>query len=263
LISSQLPNFQEALEFRSTSGIPIYLTSFQFWVFNIVSLLCDSVIIAIAVGIVSYFMKEIKVYLALLFGLLSRYLILNCLLLYFSGRLSLPDLTKKLDFGLCVLLTLGVLLTVCFSYLGLNYGKHAEYFDAKDKELYYLYGIPKKIWYLLFISYIPVIQFLSRLTIVQIYDFTQKITNMSFWKDTFSLSNFFSEDSARGITGLFGHIVVICFAWAIVIALFYFGLNAIRNKYTKHRWLKISCVFVLFPSTVTIIPIIRNRTWFF
>ena len=101
LISSQLPDFQEALELRSTSGIPIYLTTFQLWTFNIVSLLCDSIIVAISVGIVGYYIKEMKVYLALLFGLLSRYLILIGLLLYSSGRLSslLAEVTKRLDLG--------------------------------------------------------------------------------------------------------------------------------------------------------------------
>lgn len=55
LISSQLPDFQEALELRTASGIPIYLTTFQLWTFNIVSLLCDSIIVAISVGIVGYY----------------------------------------------------------------------------------------------------------------------------------------------------------------------------------------------------------------
>ena len=33
LISHELSGFQEALELRSTSGIPIYLTAFQQWTF--------------------------------------------------------------------------------------------------------------------------------------------------------------------------------------------------------------------------------------
>jgi hypothetical protein len=108
-----------------------------------------------------------------------------------------------------------------------------------------------------------VAKFLSKLTIVQIYDVTDKLTNINFWKDTFSLSNIFSEDSARGITGLVGHIMIICLAWAIAIALFSFGLSAIRNKEANHRWVKISFSFFLVPSIILIVPIIRNRTWFF
>lgn len=266
LISSQLPDFQEALELRTTSGMPIYLTAFQLWTFDIISLLCDSIIIAIAVGLVSYYIKEIKIYLALLFGLLSRYIILLGFLLYSSEKLStsfFADFTKYLDFRLYILISLQILFTLYFSYLGFNYGKRTDYFDPKDKDLYYFCGLPKKIWLLLFISFTPVAKFLSKLTIVQIYEVTKKITSMNFWKDTFSLGNIFSEDSARGISGLLGNFIVIFFVWAIAIALFSFGLNAIRNKDAKLRWLKICSIFVLLPSMIVIIPIIRNRTWFF
>jgi len=266
LISSQLPAFQEALELRTTSGVPIYLTAFQLWTFSIISLLCDSIIVAIAVGLVCYYMKELKIYLALLFGLLSKYVILLGFLLYSSQKLStsfFADFTKHLDLRLYILISLQLPFTLYFSYLGFNYGRRTDYVDPKDKDLYYFCGIPKKIWLLLLISFTSVAKFLSKLTIVQIYDVTDKITSMHFWKDTFSFSNFFSEDSARGLTGLMGHIMVICFAWAIAIALFSFGLNAIRNKDSKHRWLKISSIFILVPGIIVIIPIIRNRTWFF
>lgn len=264
-ISSQLPKFQEALQFRSASGIPIYLTTFQLWSFNIVSLLCDSIIIAISVGIVGYYIKEMKVYLALLFGLLLRYLMLIGTLLYYAARFSslLNEIPKRLDSGLYILISLQVLSTLYFSYLGLNYGKRTNYFNTKDKDLFYFLGIRKKIWLLLFISYTPVVRFLSKLTIVQIYHFTNKITSMKFWKDTFSLSNILSEDSASGFTELVGHIMVIFIVWALAIALFSFGVNAIRNKDARYRWIRISSIFILIPCIISIIPIIRNRTWFF
>jgi len=266
LISSQLTDFQEALEFRTTSGIPIYLTAFQQWTFDVISLLCDSIIVAISVGLVCYFIKELKIFMALLFGLLSRYIIPIGFLLYSSQKIPtslFADFSKHLDLRLYILISLQLLLTLYFSYLGFTYGRSTDYFDPKDKALYYLYGLPKKIWLLLFISFVPVAKFLSKLTIVQIYDATDKITSMNFWKDTFSFSNIFSEDSARGITGLLGHIIAIGFAWAIAIALFSFGLNAIRNKESKYRWLKIGVVFLLVPVIIVIIPLIRNRTWFF
>jgi hypothetical protein len=266
LISSQLPDFQEALELRTTSGIPIYLTAFQQWTFDIISLLYDSVIVAISVGLICYFIKELKIYLALLFGFLSRYIVLLGFLLYSSQKLStsfFSDFTKHFDLRLYILISLQLLLTLYFSYLGFNYGRRTDYFDSKDKDLYYFCGLPKKIWLLLLISFTPVAKFLSKLTIVQIYDVTDKITNINFWKDTFSFSNIFSEDSARGLTGMLGHIMAICFAWAIAITLFSLGVNAIRDKESKHRWLKISSIFILVPGTIVIIPIIRNRTWFF
>lgn len=270
IISSQLPDFQEALELRSTSGIPIYLTTFQLWTFDILSLLFDSIIIAISVGLVSYYIKYIQIYTALLFGLLLRYIIPLGMILYSSvyssGNTTVSlfnNFIKSLDFRQSILLSLQIPLTLYFSYLGYNYGKRTDYFDPKDKELYCFYGIPKKIWLLLFISMTPVAKFLSKLTIVQIYEVTKKISSMSYWKDTFSLRNIFSEDSAIGIGGLFGHVILIFIVWTIAITLFFFGLNAIRNKDAKLRWLKILSIFVLIPSMIIAIELLRNRTWFF
>jgi hypothetical protein len=85
--------------------------------------------------------------------------------------------------------------------MGSIYGERADYIDPMDRDLCYLCGVPKKIWLLLIVAFNPVLRFLSKLTIVQIYDATDKITSMRFWKDTFSLSNLLSDDSARGVLG--------------------------------------------------------------
>src|SRR5437016_4958336 len=108
-----------------------------------------------------------KVYSALLFGLLSRYIVPIGLLLYSGERISslFEEVTKGLNSGLYMLITLQVLSTLYFSYLGLNFGKRTDYVDTKDKDLYYFCGIPKKVWLLLFISYTPVAKFLSKLTV--------------------------------------------------------------------------------------------------
>jgi hypothetical protein len=154
-------------------------------------------------------------------------------------------------------------LTLVFSYIGAIYGQQAKYLDPRDEDLWYLGGVPKKIWFLLLIASQPIAKFLSELTIVQIYTVTNKITSMAFWKDTFSFSNVFSDDSARGVTGLLGHAIVIVFAWGLAVALFSFGLHAIRAKEIKYRWLRICAVFVFLPVVIIIVPILRNRTWFF
>lgn len=270
IISGHLPQFQETLELRSTSGIPIYLTSFQMWVYDIISLLFDLIIIAITVGLVSYYFKDINIYIALLFGIFSKYIYLLGILLYSSihngDNINISFLTvyiKSLDFRQSILLSLQIPLTLYFSYLGYNYGKRSDYFDPKDKELYYFYGLPKKIWLLLFISMTPVAKFLSKLTIVQIYEVTKKISGINYWKDTFSLRNIFSEDSAMGIGGLLGHIILIFITWTIAVTLFFIGLNAIKNKDAKLRWLIISSIFILIPSMIITIELLRNRTWFF
>ena len=241
LISHELSDFQEALELRSTSGIPIYLTTFQQWTFDIVSLFCDALIVAIGVGLLYYFIKGLPTYVGLLFGLLSRYAIpLGVLFVawlkspasFFGGAFG-----ESADLRLYIILSVQFLLTLVFSYIGAVYGQQGEYLDPRDQDLWYLGGVPKKIWVLLLIAFLPVSQFLSKLTIVQIYTATKKITSMAFWKDAFSLSNLFSDDSAGAVTGLLGHAIVIVFAWGVAVALFLFGLDAIRNKESKRRWL--------------------------
>ena len=219
--------------------MPIYLTGFQQWTFDGVSLICDGLLVSIGVGLLFYFVRGLPTYVGLLFGLLSRYALILGLLLYAFVRepTFFRDFTKLHDLRVEILLLLQFLSTLCFSYMGAVYGKAAEYFDTQDRDLYYLGGVPKKIWILLLIACRPVVIFLSRLTIVQIYAVTEKVRSMKFWKDTFSLSNLFSDDSARGVTGLVGHLIGICLAWGIAATLFSFGLNAIRDKQVKHRWL--------------------------
>jgi len=266
LISTQFSDFEDALEFHSRSGIPIHLTAFQQCTAFVVELFYDALIIAVAVSLLYYFLKGLPTYVGLLFGLLSRYLgflgalLVSCL---HSPMSFFRDSTDGLDWPAGIFLSLEFLLTLIFSYIGAIYGQRARYFDPRDRDLCYLGGVPKKIWFLLLITFWPVAQFLSKLTIVQIYDATGKITSMAFWKDTFSLSNLLSEDSARGVTGLLGDIIGIMFAWGLAVALFSFGLHAIRNKEVQHRWLRICAVFVFLPAVIIIVPVLRNRTWFF
>ncbi len=190
LISHELPDFQEALELRSTSGIPICLTAFQQWTFDIVSLLCDALIVSIGVSLLYYFIKGLPTYVGLLFGLLSRYAALGLVLLIYPvvkrsfGSLAPPsflgEFAKHLDLRLYILLCLQFVLTLCFSYMGSIYGERADYIDPMDRDLCYLCGVPKKIWFvLLIVAFNPVLRFLSKLTIVQIYDVTDKITSMT------------------------------------------------------------------------------------
>ena len=268
LISSQLSDFQEALEHRASSGIPIYLSTVQIWTFDITSLLFDALIIAIAVGLVGYYIKDINIYIVLLFGLFLRYSTLLFLIpiMYIKGRFQpndFSDFFNFLDLRQCILLTLQIPITMVFSYLGYNIGKYSTYLDSGDKDNFYLYGLPKKIWVLIIISFIPVAKFLSKLTIINIYGLTNKITSIKYWKDTISIRNLLSDDSVSGISGLLGHFLIIIIAWLIAISIYSFGINSLRNKNVKLRYLRIILVFIIFPISFSAIEIIRNKTWFF
>jgi len=242
------------------------LTAFQQWTFDIVSLFCDALIVSIGVGLLYYFIKGLPTYVGILFGLLSRYAILLGLTFVWWLKSPTPffgELAKNFDLRLYIFFSLQFILTLCFSYIGSIYGERAGYFNAMDRDFCYLCGVPKKIWILLLIAIRPVVEYLSKLTIVQIYTVTKKITSMAFWKDTFSLSNLLDDDTVRGLTGLVGCVILIVLAWGLGAALFSFGLNAIRNKEVKYRWLRIVAAFVFLPAVIIIVPILRNRTWFF
>jgi hypothetical protein len=242
----------------------VFLTAFQHWTFDIVSLLCDALVVAIGVSLLYYFVKGLPTYVGLLFGLVSRYAIPLAVLfvVWLKSPASFFD-GSSADLRLYIILSLQLIATLVGSYIGAIYGQQAEYLDPRDQDLWYLDGVSKKSWLLLLVAFQPVAQFLSKLTIVQIYSVTDDITSRAFWKDTFSFSNLFSGDSARGVTGLLGHAIVIFFAWSLAGVFFSVGLDAIRNKESKHRWLRICGVFVLLPVVIIIVPILRNRTWFF
>ncbi|MGB2985075.1 MAG: hypothetical protein WBE26_04255, partial [Phycisphaerae bacterium] len=52
---------------------PMYLSTFQYWFFNIVSILFDSICIAIATGIFAYHYRELKTRHYVAFALFIRY----------------------------------------------------------------------------------------------------------------------------------------------------------------------------------------------
>lgn len=264
LFGENLQNFRETLIFRTTSGIPIYLNFIQIWIYNIVSLLFDSIFVAIAVGILGYYIKNLKLYTALLYGILVRYGVFIVWIFVYGISINADFITQfrqAANIQVYIILTLQLLATLYFSYLGFKIGKNSLFLDKKDEELSYFYGIPKKIWALLIIAYNPVVNFLSGLTIILIYETTNKITSSDFWVN--ALHNIFNTDYNDGIINLFLLLFSIPAAWTLTVYLFKYGLDAIKDKEIQYRRLKISFVFILIPILIFIIPLFRNETWFF
>ncbi|MCX5792446.1 MAG: hypothetical protein NTY45_09605 [Elusimicrobia bacterium] len=270
LFSRAIPEFQESLIYRTTNGVPIYLTLTQFWVFNLISLLFDSLVITCSVGILGYYLRELRVFWGVLFGfLLIYYRVIESLLLVAARIIKGQTFAEANPFVLGInsgewtLIILQILLTFSASYFSFNFAKKTTYFNSKDQELFYFSGISKKIWVLLIIACNPVAQFLSRLTISNSYAAMNIVAKNTFWKDTFLASDSLQQQNGAGMIGLLAYSGFIFFAWAISVALFSCGIKAMRDNRTNYRWLKISIVFILIPASIVFGAIFRNRTWFF
>lgn len=247
ILNTHLPDFEEALQYRTVSGDPILLSSVQYWVFNIIPLIIDSLVLAVAVGLLGYYFKEIKTSLALLFGFVVHYhlAILVVPTLFFGGNLSgFGDVVRETGTLFFVFAAFKLILTILFSYLGLSFGRRSDFLTAEDEDLFYFYGIRKRVWVLILFLYNPVAEFLSRLTIVQIFRATERIHLWDF-----------------GQSG--GALLTIVIAGGMSFALFYYGIETIRERDSGFRWLKLGSVFGLVPAIVLAMPLIRNETWFF
>ena len=270
LFSHVMPEFQETLRDRTTSGIPIYLTLTQLWIFNLISMLFDSLVIACSVGILGYYLRELRAFWGVVFGfLLIYYRAIESLFLVAVRIIRGQTFAEANPFvlginsGEWVLIILQILLTFSAAYFSFNSAKKTTYFNSKDQELFYFLGIPKKIWVLLIIACNPVVQFLSRLTISNSYAAMNIVANNTFWRDTFTVPNPLQQQTGVGMIGLLAHFGFIFFAWAISVALFSYGIKVTRDNRTSYRWLKISIIFILIPASILFGAIIRNRTWFF
>lgn len=243
---------------------PVFLGSFQLWIFSIIGIVIDAFIVAVVVGIFTYFFRSFKAYVYILFGMLIRYFaVITRIIIYTPSLTELRNMfLKEGSFPVYFLLLLQFSSVIIASYIGYQYAKKIEFFDKKDEDLYYLYGISKKVWFLVIISFNPVIRFLTKFSIVHIYRFTNIISSREFWENPF-LNILTKGILAGGFIALIYHLFLLFLVWIIAGAIFFYGLNVIRSKKTKYKPLKIIPIFVLLPLLLLIIPIIRNKTWFF
>ena len=253
--------FEESLAYYSE--YPKYLNSFQHWTFNILGILIDAFVIALSVGIFSYFFRAYKIYVYILLGLLIRYSILVSFLIYsFPFDIS-NTYSEYFIFKALILLLLQFASVIYASYLGFKIGAQTEYYEAQDKSNFSIFGISKKIWSLIIILTFPLVNFLFKFSIVNIYSFTKKLSSSEYWSDILLLKSLFNGDLATGIYNLLIHILVILFVWIISLSLILYGIKTIKEKKSKYRRVKIFLIFIFIPLAILTIPILRNKTWFF
>jgi len=239
------------------------LSGFQLWSFYIFGCVLNTVILYFIVYLFAYYSRQFKIFLSIIFSFLVVYITPLTLIIVklISSYDSFVSGISDLDSDFYILLSLQTTGILLASYFG-NLKAKNEYYDKEKNENMHIFGIRKWVLALLVISFNPVVNFVIKLTMVRLYDFTLIISSGKFWDHVFSFENIFSEDSS-GIYGLLTSLFSIVVVWIIGGYLFYGGLYAIKNKTFKYRILTIICIYVLIPALFIFIPLLRNRTWFF
>ena len=250
---------------------PLYLSTFQTWFFNILSIISDSIFIAVATGIFAYHYRELKTWHYVALALFVRYHLLVILLPLAIWHKSLSDIiaaTSEIaatyDLAALTLIPLiQLVFAILAAFVGMSYGRGADYLDDKDEGLGYIGGVSKKTWAVLTLVFNPVVRFSTKPSLVMLYQFSNDVSSSEYWKVT--LSNLFSSDenASGGVMGLLGRFLFVGLIWCATIAIFYLGIQTIRNKEANYRLLKILAIFVALPAAIIAIPLIRNQTWFF
>lgn len=247
---------------------PLYFSTFQMWFFNLLNIVVDSIFIAIATGIFAYHYRELKTWHYVVLALFVRYHLLVIILPFALWNNSLSELIAitsetTATYELAAVALIQLALAIFAAFVGMSYGRNADYLDDKDEELGYIGGVSKKTWAVLTLVFNPVARFSTKLSLVILYQFSNDVSSGEYWKAT--LSNLFAtdENAPGGVITLLGRFLVVWLIWCATIFIFYFGIQTIRNKEANYRLLKILSIFVALPTAMLVIPIIRNQTWFF
>ena len=140
------------------------------------------------------------------------------------------------------------------SFIGTKIAVRFDYSDERDRAKFFFYGLSKKFWFLMTIAYNPILQFLGKLSVFAFYTASKSITEITTWPEFFSTGNF---------VGVMIAVLIPFVLFAISLKLFSIGIEAVKNKRTRLRKFKIFTFLIVMPLLTVLIPVIRNRTWFF
>jgi len=247
----------------------IYMSPFQQWFFIIFSILFDSLILFIIMFIFIYYIRDLSTITYYFIGLAFRYFsafVLIALYISFSKTNFIELFTASSNFDISMIIQFA--LQISFSIIVTRYAqfvcKQQHYLDIKDAEKQYFNGIPKRVWLLLIVSFNPIVNFLLQLTNINIYHVTEKLsTSFTNWKNILLFINIFGSNTSENIIGVFFLVLVVFLCWVFVGSIFNYGLKVIKDKSKKYRFVLIFIIFILLPLLILVIPLIRNKTWFY
>ena len=204
------------------------------------------------VGLFAYWFKGLRTWMYLISGLLMKYWVgLLIIGIYLSkGQLFDGELPESLYYMLPIQIT-AVLIG---SFVGAKIASRFGYSDEKDKTHFFFYGMSKKFWFLMTIAYNPILGFLNKLSVFAFYTASKSLSEVTNWTE------FFSKGYIMGV------LIVVLIPFVLLatsLKLFAIGIEAVKDKQAKFRRFKIVTFLIVMPLLTVLIPIIRNRTWFF
>lgn len=232
--------------------LELFISEFQVYFIDSLIYIFDLIFSAFFVGLFAYWFKGLKTWMYLLMGLLMKYwlaLLLACVLI-FKGQFSEGYWSDSFLYILVIQIT-AVLIG---SFIGTRIAAKHAYSDEKDRTNFFFYGLSKKFWFIITIAYNPIFRFLNRLSVFAFYTASKSITEVTDWVEFFRTGYFI---------GVLIAVLIPFVLFAISLKLFSVGIEAVKNKGSKFRKSKIVGFLIVMPLLTILIPIIRNRTWFF
>ncbi|MCK5305816.1 MAG: zinc ribbon domain-containing protein [Candidatus Omnitrophica bacterium] len=232
--------------------LEIFSSEFQSHFIDSLIYIFDFICSIFFVGLFAYWFKGLRTWIYLTVGLLMKYWLALLLagLFIFKGQFFEGDWPDSLLYILIIQIT-AVLIG---SFIGAKIAAKFDYSDKKDRTNFFFYGLSKKFWFLMTIAYNPILEFLSKLSVFAFYTGSKSITDVSNWSDFFSKGYF---------VGVLIVILIPFVLLAVSLKLFAIGIEAVKNKQVKFRKFKIVTFLIVMPILTVLIPIIRNRAWFF
>lgn len=204
------------------------------------------------VGLFAYWFKGLRIWKYLFSGLAMKYWILLFLAIFLIGKgeFSAGDWP---DSFLCMI-SIQIASVLIGAFIGAKIAANFDYLDERDKTKFFFCGLSKKFLLLMTIAYNPVLQFLNKLSVFVFYTASKTISDVANW------SEFFTKGQAIGILIILSIPFVLL---ATSLKVFAIGIEAVKDKTAKFRRFKIAAFLIAMPLLLILIPIIRNRTWFF
>ena len=242
-ISSFHERFQE---------LKIVVTEFQTNFISSLVFINDFICSIFFVGLFAYWFKGLRTWKYLLSGFVMKYWILLFIAVFYIARgQSLggewPDTFLYMIFGQMVIVLIG-------AFVGAKIAAKFDYLDERDKTKFFFYGLSKKFWILMTIAYNPILQFLNKLFVFFFYTASKTISDVTNWSD------FFTKGQVIGI------LIILAIPFVLLatsLKVFAIGIEAVKDKTAKFRKIKIAVFLIGIPLLIILIPILRNRTWFF
>ena len=230
--------------------LKIYISGFQRHFIDVLIYIFDFICSIFFVGLFAYWFRGLRIWKYLLIGLLMKYwfALLMIAIAIFKGQSPAGIWPESFLFMLAFQIT--AVLTGAF--IGTKIVSRFGYSDERDKTDFFFYGLSKRFWFIITIVYNPILQFLNKLSVFAFFTASKSIND--------NWSVFFSKGY------LFGVLIAVLIPFvllAVSLKLFVIGIEAVKNKSAKFRKLKIAVFLIGLPLLTILIPIIRNRTWFF